>query len=240
MEYAGTELNELNVKARRRKSKHAIVWSKPACQYDAVELYNLLTDYGLSYGKVNFRRLPLQMSIMLMGNYNAKQMFLVDARLDRYLFYRTYVPNKEQSDASPVTRSNWAVFKDLKLKRLQTAKFYTDFSLREDDHPEMNSKSADVVVDYDMMPQDATRYTMRDRRIVLHGFTMPDEFYHPDYSQTPLPSTKDYRRTLYWNPNLKFDGTETHVDFYNGSRSATLSISGAAIGANGPSTLSPR
>lgn len=240
VEYAGTELNELNVKARRRKSKHAIVWSKPACQYDAVELYNLLTDYGLSYGKVNFRRLPLQMSIMLMGNYNAKQMFLVDARLDRYLFYRTYVPNKEQSDASPVTRSNWAVFKDLKLKRLQTAKFYTDFSLREDDHPEMNSKSADVVVDYDMMPQDATRYTMRDRRIVLHGFTMPDEFYHPDYSQTPLPSTKDYRRTLYWNPNLKLDGTETHVDFYNGSRSATLSISGAAIGANGPSTLSPR
>lgn len=229
-----TDLAEVSVKARRRKSKYAINWNKPACQYDAVELYNLLTDYGLSYGKVNFRRLPLQMSMMLVGNYNAERMFLVDARFDRYLFYRTYTPDEAASQATPTTRSNWAIYKDTKLKRLQTAKFYTDFSLRQDDHPEMNSKSADVVVDFDTMPQDATRYTMRDRRIILHGFNMPDDFYHPDYSSKPLPSHKDYRRTLYWNPNLKLDGEETHIDFYNGSNSATLAVSGAAVGIHGP------
>lgn len=229
-----TDLAEVSVKARRRKSKHAINWNRPACQYDAVELYNLLTDYGLSYGKVNFRRLPLQMSMMLVGNYNAERMFLVDARFDRYLFYRTYTPDEAASQATPTTRSNWAIYKDTKLKRLQTAKFYTDFSLRQDDHPEMNSKNADVVVDFDTMPQDATRYTMRDRRIILHGFNMPDDFYHPDYSTKPLPSHKDYRRTLYWNPNLKIDGEETHIDFYNGSNSATLTVSGEAIGIHGP------
>ncbi len=229
-----TDLAEVSIKARRRKSKHAINWNKPACQYDAVELYNLLTDYGLSYGKVNFRRLPLQMSMMLVGNYNAERMFLVDARFDRYLFYRTYTPDEAASQATPTTRSNWAIYKDTKLKRLQTAKFYTDFSLRQDDHPEMSSRSADVVVDFDTMPQDATRYTMRDRRIILHGFNMPDDFYHPDYSTKPLPSHKDYRRTLYWNPNLKLDGEVTHIDFYNGSNSATLTVSGAAIGIHGP------
>lgn len=230
----GTDLSEVSVKARRRKSKHAINWNKPACQYDAIELYNLLTDYGLSYGKVNFRRLPLQMSMMLMGNYNADRMFLVDARFDRYLFYRTYAPDEAASQATPTTRSNWAIYKDTKLKRLQTAKFYTDFSLRRDDHPEMSSQSADVVVDFDTMPQDATRYTMRDRRIILHGFNMPDDFYHPDYSRKPLPSHKDYRRTLYWNPNLKLNGNVTEVDFYNGSNSATLTVSGAAVGTSGP------
>lgn len=230
----GTDLAEVSVKARRRKSKHAINWNKPACQYDAIELYNMLTDYGLSYGKVNFRRLPLQMSMMLMGNYNADRMFLVDARFDRYLFYRTYAPDEAAARATPTTRSNWAIYKDAKLKRLQTAKFYTDFSLRRDDHPEMGSQSADVVVDFDTMPQDATRYTMRDRRIILHGFNMPDDFYHPDYSHKPLPSHKDYRRTLYWNPNLKLNGHDTQVTFYNGSSSATLSVSGAAVGSLGP------
>lgn len=230
----GTDLAEVSVKARRRKSKHAINWNKPACQYDAIELYNMLTDYGLSYGKVNFRRLPQQMSMMLMGNYNADRMFLVDARFDRYLFYRTYAPDEAAARATPTTRSNWALYKDTKLKRLQTAKFYTDFSLRRDDHPEMGSQSADVVVDFDTMPQDATRYTMRDRRITLHGFNMPDDFYHPDYSRKPLPSHKDYRRTLYWNPNLKLNGNGTQVDFYNGSNSATLTVSGAAVGTSGP------
>ncbi len=230
----GIDLSEVSVKARRRKSKHAINWNKPACQYDAIELYNLLTDYGLSYGKVNFRRLPLQMSMMVMGNYNAAQMFLVDARFDRYLFYRTYAPDEAASQATPTTRSNWAVYKDTKLKRLQTVKFYTDFSLRQDSHPEMNSQSADVVVDFDTMPQDATRYTMRDRRIILHGFTMPDDFYHPDYSNKPLPGHQDYRRTLYWNPNVKTDGGGAQIKFYNGSHNTALSISGAAIGLNGP------
>ncbi len=235
----GTDLAEVSIKARRRKSKHAINWNKPACQYDAIELYNLLTDYGLSYGKVNFRRLPLQMSMMIMGNYKADRMFLVDARFDRYLFYRTYTPDEAAAQATPTTRSNWAIYKDAKLKRLQTAKFYTDFSLRQDDHPEMSSKSADVVVDFDTMPQDATRYTMRDRRIILHGFNMPDDFYHPDYSTKPLPTHKDYRRTLYWNPNLQINGGDTQVDLYNGSNSATLTVSGAAVGSKGPCVTSP-
>lgn len=230
----GTDLAEVSVKARRRKSKHAINWNKPACQYDAIELYNLLTDYGLSYGKVNFRRLPLQMSMMLMGNYHAERMFQVDARFDRYLFYRTYAPDAAAAQATHTTRSNWALYKDTKLKRLQTAKFYTDFSLRQDGYPEMSNKSADVVVDFDTMPQDATRYTMRDRRITLHGFNMPDDFYHPDYSTKPLPDHKDYRRTLYWNPNLKLQGEGTQVSFYNGSNSATLTVSGAAVGTSGP------
>ncbi len=75
---------------------------------------------------------------------------------------------------------------------------------------------------------------MRDRRIVLHGFTMPDDFYHPDYSNKPLPEHRDYRRTLYWNPNLQTDGKETHIGFYNGSRPAAVSVSGAAVGLAGP------
>ncbi|MCF0197413.1 MAG: hypothetical protein HUK03_09350, partial [Bacteroidaceae bacterium] len=41
-----------------------------------------------------------------------------------------------------------------------------------------------------------------DRCIRLQGFAPPAQFYSPDYSRQPLPEVKDYRRTLYWNPDL--------------------------------------
>jgi hypothetical protein len=70
------------------------------------------------------------------------------------------------------------------------------------------------------------RMTYRDRRYILNGFAYPAEFYSPDYSkQTPSEETKDYRRTLYWNPNMKLDDKgEAEIKFYNNSRQTTLSI----------------
>ena len=67
----------------------------------------------------------------------------------------------------------------------------------------------------------------RDRRYVIQGFNVADEFYHPDYSQRPLPEdgAKDYRRTLYWNPDLQLDDQgHAHVSFYNCSRNTQLSV----------------
>lgn len=59
----------------------------------------------------------------------------------------------------------------------------------------------------------------------LPGFSVPAEFYHPDYSQQTPPEPTDYRRTLYWNPNLQLDKRgEANVTFYNNSRSTILSI----------------
>jgi hypothetical protein len=44
----------------------------------------------------------------------------------------------------------------------------------------------------------------------------------------------DYRRTLYWNPNVVTDSTGTaQVEFYNNSYSTKFNISGAGITASG-------
>ncbi|MBO4549099.1 MAG: hypothetical protein J5733_00075, partial [Bacteroidaceae bacterium] len=77
-------------------------------------------------------------------------------------------------------------------------------------------------------PDGSRRLTYRDRRYVLDGFAYPAEFYSPDYSKQ-VPSEdrdkKDYRRTLYWNPNLKLNEEgEAEVKFYNNSRTSTLSV----------------
>lgn len=228
-------LDEVTVKARRRRGRQGIDWDRPVYTQDAIELYNLATDYGLSYGKVNFRRLPFQLSMLLVGNYNTDWLFHVDARLDRYLFYRNYGPDEAAAQADPMNRSNWTIYKNLKLKRLSKVKFYTDFSLRDDEPPEMGTYTPDVVVDFELMPQDATRYTMRDRRLVLHGFALPDDFYQPDYSHRTLPTAPDYRRTRYWNANLPLDASgRATVTFYNGSSATALKATAAGVGAQGP------
>ena len=48
------QLQNVEVKKRRRRGRRPIDYSKPACVYDTYELYNLATDYGLSFGSNNY------------------------------------------------------------------------------------------------------------------------------------------------------------------------------------------
>ena len=72
---------------------------------------------------------------------------------------------------------------------------------------------------------DSRRAVYRDRRYILEGFSYPAEFYSPDYSKQTPPEPTDYRRTLYWNPNLQLDENgKANITFYNNSRHTSLSI----------------
>ena len=55
------------------------------------------------------------------------------------------------------------------------------------------------------------------RKTRLEGYSQVKNFYQPDYGI--LPKEEDYRRTLYWNPEVQTDenGRAT-VRFYNNSR----------------------
>lgn len=80
------------------------------------------------------------------------------------------------------------------------------------------------------------RMFYRDRRMIIQGFNIADDFYHPDYSKRPLPEQgkKDRRRTLYWNPDLQLDA-EGHatVDLYNCSRNTHLSVTAEGMTQDG-------
>ena len=232
----GITLPQVSVKARRRHSKQAIAWGKPVCQYDTEQLYNLVTDYGLSFGKVNFRRLPYQLSVLLFGNYGTQWTFNVEGHLNRVLFYRSFDTGRTKIMEAPMNRSNYSIYKDLLLCRQQTVKFYTDFDLRNSDrYMEMSSQTADVTLDFETIPDDGTRYTMRDRSLILQGITEPDEYYHPDYSHRQLPRHADYRRTLYWNPSLRVGATsKAHATFYNNSQKTCIQVSAMGMGNLGP------
>ena len=79
------------------------------------------------------------------------------------------------------------------------------------------------------------RKAYSDRYTKIQGFAYPAEFYSPDYSkQTPPDNVKDYRRTLYWNPNLMLDKDgKASITLYNNARTTQISVDAAGQAADG-------
>ena len=227
-------LREVKVKGKLHRGRHAIDYSKPAYVYDAVDLYNLVTDRGLSFGRFEPRKFPMQIAYALLGNYNSERALQVMARLNDqeltpYVFFRNYDPGPTVMEQF---RSDMWVYDRIKLNRQHEIRLFTDFELRNEDRPvPMQSTVADVTLDYMLLPDDSKRYTFRDRRIILDGMYEPADFYHPDYSHQPLDAdVKDYRRTLYWNPNARLNDEGRYTaSFYNNGKPTRIKISTAGI-----------
>ncbi len=72
------------------------------------------------------------------------------------------------------------------------------------------------------------------RSTTVKGFTRPVEYYSPVYPDGPIEGKVDYRRTLYWNPNVITDENgHARVEFYNNSFSRKFTIKAAGITASG-------
>ena len=68
------------------------------------------------------------------------------------------------------------------------------------------------------------------RNTHYQGYAPILEFYHPDYSILRLSDEKDFRRTLYWNPNVKTDKEgKAHVNFYNNGTCKEINISAEGL-----------
>ena len=91
-----------------------------------------------------------------------------------------------------------------------------------------NKFSTNVVFVTLFVRNDYFRYKDKrgHRKTKIQGFTPERKFYIPDYSYTDLPDEKDFRRTLYWNPNVKTDAEgKATVRFYNTPTCRRIKIS---------------
>lgn len=78
------------------------------------------------------------------------------------------------------------------------------------------------------MPKNGVRDTYYE------GYSLVRSFYSPDYSEFTLPDTADYRRTLYWNPDVWTDHRgRASVSFYNNKRTKKLHIRAEGFTRNG-------
>ena len=78
----------------------------------------------------------------------------------------------------------------------------------------------------------APPYDMRDgtRNTTFKGYSQTVSYYHRDYSETALPDTADYRRTLYWNPNVETDHQgRFSLKFYNNARTKRIAVQAEGI-----------
>jgi hypothetical protein len=103
---------------------------------------------------------------------------------------------------------------------------FTDYSPRNDYHGKYKGNELpSVTIDLHLLKDDEVRSYQKNRRWKMKGFSVPDEFYSPDYSRQPLPQ-EDHRRTLYWNPNVRLDANgQSTITLYNNSSSSILQIS---------------
>jgi hypothetical protein len=64
------------------------------------------------------------------------------------------------------------------------------------------------------------------RQTTFDGYSPKMEFYAPEYPNGPIEGDVDYRRTIYWNPDVKTNERGVaNIKFYNNSYSRSLNVS---------------
>ena len=231
----GVKLAPVTVQTKRRRGLRGIDYSKPAFVRDIYQLYNDVTDYGLSFGVMRFLEFPRQAATFVYGNMGHTKKFNIRAMVNRTTFYRSYtVPEEQREREYDTFMTQSALFEQLSLKRMLNVRFYTDYDLRTGEGFEFRTNTPNLTMEFEPVPDDGKRYTYRDRRYVFDGITYPEAFYHRSYEGNIPQDEKDYRRTLYWNPNAPLDASgHFSTSFYNNSRQTVLTVSAAGVSHEG-------
>ncbi len=228
---AGNHMLQTVVVKAKRRGKRSVDMTKPAIVWDAYRAYNDVTDAGLLFGVVDFKRLPMAIATYYFGNMGRRNQFNIRALVDGTSFYRNYTPSTNEYDRPAATS---AVYEKLRLNRIQNIRLFTDYELRTDSGDVVETNAPDVTIDFQLIPDDGKRYTYRDRRYVLDGLTYAEEFYSPDYSMGVPSVPEDYRRTLYWNPNVPLSDEGTfQTRFFNNARETRVTVSAAGMDTSG-------
>ena len=244
------QMKEIAVKARRRSRLKRFNDAFPALSMDAYEAWNFVEDAGMplylfpdlpelaralfsDYGQATIydgnhservetqfgisptrRALPQYIDIPVDSLYHPKYLRSIGKGFDWSPGEKKdYYGDTERGEDPRFRIDRYVVYTDYQ-PRLEGSKRYAGANLPE--------TRVAIYPYYD----GSQRLIYRDRRYILDGFAYPADFYSPDYSRQRLPEgQKDYRRTLYWNPNLQLDENgQAHVTFYNNSRTTQISV----------------
>lgn len=101
--------------------------------------------------------------------------------------------------------------------------------------PNLSFPSGLYVVEIHLYPklQSPISWFKNTRQTTFEGYSSKIEYYTPQYPNGPIQGDADYRRTLYWNPDVKVSNGRAEVEFYNNSYTKSLHISTEGITSNG-------
>ena len=91
------------------------------------------------------------------------------------------------------------------------------------------------VVDVMMYPVTERKTHVKGiRQTTFRGYSELTDFYSPSYPDGPIPGDTDYRRTLFWAPEVKTDEQgDARLDFYNSGRRQSVVVSAEGITSQG-------
>lgn len=177
----------------RHGGLRALDLSKPAMVVDAYDAYNQVVDAGL---------MPAWLCGSLFFSLSMGRLYVGDMGIMRsYDLLRRWSGRTATffTSISEQLRHNH-------LNNLDKVLIYTDYAPRlEGDSRYQGADQPSVTVNMLAYPRGTERPTSRDRMYVMSGYDVCEDFYHPHYEHRPLPDHTDYRRTLYWNPDLLLD-----------------------------------
>ena len=224
--------------------------TKPAYVVDAYEAFNETCDAGFCPGVYyGFNRFVRDISRTYIGDMNLSREYDLQLRLEGTSVSSMSVNQWGWTDTGIVSAGGSRIPVDQSFKvtagekekynllmNLGKVYVYTDYSPRREGNSLYDGEDIpSVCVDLHLINDlDTHRATSRDRRYILPGFSAPEEFYQPDYSNKPLPSTKDYRRTLYWNPDLQLDDNgKAEFRFFGNGKQTHLSVRAEGLANDG-------
>jgi len=117
-------------------------------------------------------------------------------------------------------------------ERAETIAIYKDSETRERFRNSRTGSVPETVISYNSYKNGYSRpkNNSHERYTTMQGYSYVKEFYSPAYDNASLPKQKDFRRTLYWNPDVKTDSTgKASVHFYNNSTCKSMKISAGTL-----------
>ena len=235
--YASEWIPQVNIKSKRRP--HAkLQKDKPVAQLNFLDFLNEKWDQGYynSFFLMDNKEIPLT------DTTGMSYLMLMDAYV-RHM-YKPSENNHESHDFSINWNKNniWERIKLIEhIPILDRIYIVSDAPRRPVPYEHMHqdriadkqtgaiTTAIDSYINIITLPDDKTRI-MVGREYNFQGFTRPVEYYNPDYSKAKLPEIKDYRRTLYWNPNVTTDNFgQASIEFYNNSVCNIIDVSAEGI-----------
>lgn len=233
--FDGRVLPSVTVRTRRNGLRRYDP-AKPAVVIDAYDAYNMMADYGLADVPFYYLSSPAVstlVSFLFVGDMNKYRDYFLRTTFNAWPNRLWDKPVMPSTPTHPVpdwlSRGEFEKFRSLSL--LERFYIYTDYvpremgswKYRQDNQPE-------VIVGMQLRPNGEYFPSCRDRRYLWHGYAVCDDFYSPDYSRRPLPGTEDYRRTLLWMPEVKFDAKgSAMVRLYNNSKRTAVSVEAVGV-----------
>lgn len=208
-----TDMMDVTIRARHGGLRRLDL-SKPAYTVDAYTAFNDACDAGLMTGAYRGRfHFINSLARLYAGDMQTNSQYLIEPRYD--------------GQNVLLNRSNKMSDRYNQLTNIGTVMLYTDYNPRTGGDPRAKEDNVmRLAVNLQSMADEGRRVVYRDRRYILSGFNEADDFYHPDYRRTPpAEGAKDYRRTLYWNPDLRLDSEgRAEVTFFTGSKPTTIAV----------------